>query len=509
MRQLKVLKAGLYALLFLLSAYLIWGQFIWVVGFVFTFSLFSLLNELKKLKIILATIVSFFLMLTFNSIATGWLLNTSYSSKAILVFVANSVVMTLPFFLWYVGRRYANFKYFHFILIWLVFEYIHFHWALSWPWLTFGHIFGHYPQVVQWYEFTGVLGGTLWLLVVGYLIYLYINHSFKNKHLFFLAISIVVPLFFTYMLTNNNEVKGNNQLGVSLVQIGFAKGDTTFYSNFKRIKYLTTKFRNEVPKGIDYILLPELTLNDSIWLSGIKTSFEVKLIQNYLKKYHPPKTSVILGLELYDGKRYKGYHEQQKKYNAIVEINYEGLKSIYVKNKYIPFQERTPYGFGFLNIYSEEYSKANTPTQQFYNKQLNFNPILAICYESIYGYYLNSQVKPTPSAIFMFSNEAFLNNSVGVEQYFNISKLRAIELRKDIARSSNMGYSAIIDSKGAIRRLSNKKNFEIINGVINKNDSLTFYAKHGDYIGVISFIILLLLIIKSIRFSFFLIKLQS
>ncbi|MCF6352385.1 MAG: apolipoprotein N-acyltransferase [Cyclobacteriaceae bacterium] len=403
--------------------------------------------------------------------------------------------MPMPFLLWFLGSRHLNYKIFHFIFIWLTFEYIHFHWSLSWPWLTFGHIFGAAPQVVQWYEFTGVLGGTLWVLVVGYFIYSYFNTSNTKQNLLYLILVIALPLIISYWLNNKDKTQIGTTLKVSVVQTGFALNDSIYYSNFNKIKYLTSKFRLDIPKNVDYILLPEFALGDSIMLTNIRTSMEVELLKKYLTKYHSLNTRMILGLELSE---YQKNTNTKFKYNALIEIDYQGLKNVYVKNKYIPFQERTPYGFGFLNISSEEYSRANTPTQKFYNKQLNFNPILAICYESIYGYYLNSQVKPTPSAIFMFSSEAFLNNSVGVEQYFNISKLRAIELRREIARSSNMGYSAIIDSKGSIKRLSNKENFEIINGVIHANDSLTFYAKYGDYIGVISFIILLFLTIKPI-----------
>ncbi len=498
MRQLKVLKAGLYALLFLLSAYFIGVQFVWILGFLLAYALFPLLKQLGEINIVFATLISYLLLLAFNIITTGWLLETTYSNKGFLVFMANSIVMTLPFLVWYLGKHYLNYKIFHFIFIWLTFEYIHFHWSLSWPWLTFGHIFGAAPQVVQWYEFTGVLGGTVWLLIVGYVMYCYFNYSLKKYHILLLIAVIVFPLTISYLLYNKVDVQSSRQLRTSLVQTGFALNDSLLYSNFDRIKYLTGKFRNVIPKNTDYILLPEYVFSDSVSLSHIKNSMEVRLIQKYLIKYHSSNTRIILGLELYEVEKNK--ETSLTKYNSIIEVGTSGLKSIYVKNKYIPFQEITPYGFKFLNINSENYSRATTSKNQFYNSTLNFNPILAICYESIYGYYLSSQVKPIPSAIYMFSNEAFLNNSVGVEQYFNISKLRAIELRKDIARSSNMGCSAIIDSKGVIKRISNNKNFEIINGVVNTNDSLTFYAKHGDYIGVFSFVILMLLTIKSITF---------
>ncbi|HML86425.1 MAG TPA: hypothetical protein PKE52_14820, partial [Bacteroidales bacterium] len=53
-----------------------------------------------------------------------------------------------------------------FPLFWIAFEWWHMNWDLSWPWLNLGNGFGAYPKMIQWYEFTGILGGSLWVLLV-------------------------------------------------------------------------------------------------------------------------------------------------------------------------------------------------------------------------------------------------------------------------------------------------------------------------------------------------------
>ena len=58
-----------------------------------------------------------------------------------------------------------------FISLWLSWEWVHQYWDLSWPWLNLGNGFATMPQLVQWYEFTGVFGGTLWVLVINVLCY--------------------------------------------------------------------------------------------------------------------------------------------------------------------------------------------------------------------------------------------------------------------------------------------------------------------------------------------------
>ena len=63
--------------------------------------------------------------------------------------------------------------YFALIFFWISMEYIHLHWELAWPWLTLGNVFATIPEIVQWYEFTGVLGGSMWVLVINILLFIF------------------------------------------------------------------------------------------------------------------------------------------------------------------------------------------------------------------------------------------------------------------------------------------------------------------------------------------------
>jgi apolipoprotein N-acyltransferase len=46
-----------------------------------------------------------------------------------------------------------------------------------------------------------------------------------------------------------------------------------------------------------------------------------------------------------------------------------------------------------------------------------------------------------------------MNSTKGIDQYFNIIKLRAIENRKPIARTSNLGYTAFISPSGIVESI--------------------------------------------------------
>ena len=56
--------------------------------------------------------------------------------------------------------------------LWISFEYLHLTWEITWPWFTLGNIFAKHNAVVQWYEVTGTLGGSVWVLAANISFYL-------------------------------------------------------------------------------------------------------------------------------------------------------------------------------------------------------------------------------------------------------------------------------------------------------------------------------------------------
>lgn len=92
-----------------------------------------------------------------------------------------------------------NIGYFTLIAAWLTFEYIHLNWQISWPWLTLGNGFAMHTTTVQWYEYTGVAGGSFWILVMNILVHKLVvakkKSSPSKKILFKLLPALLFPLF--------------------------------------------------------------------------------------------------------------------------------------------------------------------------------------------------------------------------------------------------------------------------------------------------------------------------
>ena len=115
-----------------------------------------------------------------------------------------------------------------------------------------------------------------------------------------------------------------------------------------------------------------------------------------------------------------------------------------------------------------------------------------ICYESIYGEFNTEFVRLGADFFAIISNDAWWGDTPGHKQLLSITRLRAIENRRAIARSANTGISALINEKGEyIKTLKYGVKGSIL-GEIPVVKKITFYTKYGDFIARICFLTLIL-----------------
>ena len=82
------------------------------------------------------------------------------------------------------------------------YEHLHLSWDLAWPWLNLGNALGSTPKLIQWYEFTGARGGTLWIILTNFAL-LKGYHTYREKGLaapaWFCAAILVLLGFLVFM----------------------------------------------------------------------------------------------------------------------------------------------------------------------------------------------------------------------------------------------------------------------------------------------------------------------
>src|ERR1700744_2413006 len=134
----------------------------------------------KKGKKIFGT--AFLGFFVWNTLSVYWVYNAlkgnglEYAALPVsfIPFSLGPLLMATAFWLYYRLRLITNRAWglAGLVCFWIAYEYLHQSWQLAFPWMTLGNGFAVSHQLVQWYEYTGVYGGTIWVWGINILIFL-------------------------------------------------------------------------------------------------------------------------------------------------------------------------------------------------------------------------------------------------------------------------------------------------------------------------------------------------
>jgi apolipoprotein N-acyltransferase len=218
--------------------------------------------------------------------------------------VVNSLLMTLPILFYYLIKRMSGevWGLIAFISAWMAFEFMHLNWEMSWPWLTLGNAFAHVPQLIQWYEYTGAAGGSLWLLAVNAMVYFILKKADLRiravpvmqfvKPLLVILIPIAVSI--TIYKTINPE-KGQ-AVNVAVVQPNYEPHYQKFdISENIQLDHFLTMSKQVVTKETDYLVFPE-TVFDVVH-NRLTQDPKIIALDTFIHAY--PKLKLVTGLASY------------------------------------------------------------------------------------------------------------------------------------------------------------------------------------------------------------------
>jgi apolipoprotein N-acyltransferase len=449
------------------------------------------------------------------NIGTTWWIYNSTDVGAYMAFIFNSLLMTWGFQVYHfihrkIGRENGIWS---LIIVWTAFEFVHFNWELSWPWLTFGNVFSIRINWVQWYEYTGALGGTIWVLLANILFYK-IYKSFKAREnkketyklILFTSCTFIIPILTSFLILKTLPDKSNQKsYEVIVVQPNIDPYNEKFDPNATVDRQLQQMFdlaNKNISSKTDLIVCPETAISQGFVENELKAYTFYQLLQNQMKNWG--KTDLLIGAstyQLFEKKRSRasikipnaeGYFES---YNSSLYLSRKNKASFIHKSKLVLGVEKIPFSqyFPFL----EEYSINNggttgtlgiEPYPKIYKRKMDVAPI--ICYESIYGEFVAKQASQGADFLCILTNDGWWGNSPGHKQHFSFARLRAVENRKWVARSANTGISGFIDEKGHIVQKSTYWTPDALKQTIQKIEKRTIYSQFGDYLGLIALILL-------------------
>lgn len=462
-----------------------------------------------------------------NAITTFWVCNATAGGGLFAIF-ANAFQMSLVFGLFRLSKkRFTGVLPYIFLMVtWIAWERFYFDAEISWPWLVLGNSFARTTGAIQWYEFTGTLGGSLWIWlsnlgIFGMLVALSDGswNTFNKKAKIFsvsaLTVILIVPFIISHVIGSSHKysMKAPEQLEVLIVQ-----PDIDPYNKFEALSQgqQNAILEAQIVKSLEYrkedslaspllIVAPE-TFTGGVIVNQYLRSETWNRFTRLLKSY--PNVSMLLGASTYeyDYADSRPSHTARmitdglwvESHNSALMIDGNANTEIYHKSKLVVAVEHTPYPAIFCKIDDMLGGVMGRCIGQEEISLLHASDIpvgCAVCYESVFGEYYTDYIRKGARAMTIITNDAWWGNTPGYKQHLSYASLRAIETRRAIARCANTGISAIISPSGEILNPTPWWEQAVIKSSIPLSDEMTFFVRHGDITGrICTFVFLLLLL---------------
>lgn len=390
------------------------------------------------------------------------------------------------------------------VCFWVGYEYLHQNWDLNFPWMTLGNGFAVSHQWVQWYEYTGVYGGTIWVWIVNILAFLIYTglrgtqiSQVRLKLISALVLMLIIPISFSlYRYNTYKEQTNPSNIVVVQPNIDPYEKEGTIPAN-EQISVLTRLSDSLGQRNTEFFIWPETAIPTPVNEDQVRSNPYFLQIQNFLNKYK--NANVLTGAEtikVYNSRKTSTAnpfdHQGNQFYdafNAAVNIENSAEVQFYHKSKLVPGVESLPFGstlsflkpvFEHLGGATGNYGKQAEPGVFYSQSGIGAAP--AICYESIWGEWIAQSVHKGAQFIAIITNDGWWEDTSGKDQHLYYARLRAIETRRWVCRSANTGISAFINQRGDIVQQTKWWVKTAIKQDINLNTDLTLYVLYGDYL---------------------------
>ena len=460
-----------------------------------------------------------------NAFTTFWVCNATVGG-GIFAVLANALQMSLIFGLFRLAKKRLGgvVPYIFLAVTWIAWE----RWYLtsaqiSWPWLVLGNAFATTIKDIQWYSVTGTLGGSLWvwcsnLALFGAVVCIWSGSWKKWNRVARISSAVALPLVLlgppicSAIMFNSYSERSEGS-----VEVVIGQPNLDPYKKFssmtqaQQTDVLLGLYEQELSKGgTDLLLAPE-TFTFDVILNDIPSSPTWQRFHSFLQEH--PGTDILFGAstnELFHTRAAPGLLSYpwgdgwRVPHNSALMLSEDGRTEVFHKSKLVVGTELTPYPKVFVPL-DNWLSKTFGDGQPLMARDSGQDEIsllhlsdgtplgCAVCYESVYGEYCTGYTNRGAGFLTVITNDSWWGNTPGYRQHLSYSCLRAIELRRDIARCGNSGISCFINQKGDILQRGPWWEEAVLRGSVNINTRESFFARHGDVTGRVCTLAFLLL----------------
>jgi len=461
-----------------------------------------------------------------NAATTFWVCNATVGG-GIFAILANAAQMSLIFGIFRFSKKKLGgvLPYIFLAAMWIAWERAYFDAQISWPWLTLGNAFARSAGLIQWYEYTGTLGGSLWVWIVnlglfGLMVALSDgswwarNGKARLASVLGLAFSVLGPISASVLIDRNYPAEDETSIDCIIGQPNFDP-----YQKFQSLDQqsqdaiLLDIYEQELsrrPAGKPVILLAPETFTSDIVCGQYQDSPTWNRFDSFLDNH--PDAGILFGASTREYLQTQsnpndypmsGNRGWIRFHNSALSLDADGNTELYHKSRLVVGTEMTPYPKILLPLSNSLGVSIGRCVGQDEASLLHLHGVplgCAVCYESVFGEFCTEYVRRGAQALTIITNDAWWGDTPGYKQHLSYACLRAIELRRDIARCANTGLSAFIDSRGRIVSQSRWWEKQALSGSVRLSTRMTFFVKYGDITGrVCTFLFILLLLTLIVR----------
>lgn len=185
------------------------------------------------------------------------------------------------------------------------------------------------------------------------------------------------------------------------------------------------------------------------------------------------------GALLFETVAYTSNHEPR---NSAVVLASNGTEiGRYDQINLVPFGEYVPPLFSWVNRITKETSDFTPGHDVKVFPSAGHRIGIFICYESAFPELVRRFSKAGADVLVNLSNDGYFGHSEAREQHLMLVRMRAVENRRFIIRSTNDGITAIVDPAGRLRHVLQPYREVVASMKYGAVKDMTFYARHGDW----------------------------
>jgi apolipoprotein N-acyltransferase len=198
--------------------------------------------------------------------------------------------------------------------------------------------------------------------------------------------------------------------------------------------------------------------------------------------FDPPKAErLITGVADY---------RQGRRVNSVAAIKNTRLLGTSTKAHLVPFSEFMPWqkelGFIYAPILQVLGLSGTVGSDLiFETRVLELDGVrygTYVCYDSVFPDVARARAATGAQVLVNVSNDSWFGDTWGLQQHFQMGRMRAIETNRWVLRSGNTGVTAIIDSLGQVRQHVPSQKELTLEGLYALENTVTPYVRFGDWV---------------------------